>query len=104
MKRVILGSLMLALSACATVSPEVRVRKALIEAGLPKPIAACMADRLVDRLSMVQLKKLSSLSKLRNRDLSAMTVNEFLHHVRALEDGEILRVVTGAGLGCAISA
>ena len=34
----------LALSACAT--PETRVRTALMDAGLPQPIAACMADRI----------------------------------------------------------
>ena len=39
----------LALAGCAT--PETRIRTALTEAGLSKPVASCMADRMVDRLS-----------------------------------------------------
>ena len=49
----------LALAACAT--PETRVRIALMDAGLSKPVATCMADRMVDRLSLIQLNKLSGL-------------------------------------------
>ena len=52
MKRAALVALIaLALSACAT--PETRVRTALMDAGLSQPIAACMADRMVDRLSLI---------------------------------------------------
>lgn len=63
MKRVALASLtlLLALSVCAT--PETRIRSALMDAGLSKPIAACMADRMVDRLSLVQLNRLNGLKK-----------------------------------------
>jgi type IV pilus biogenesis protein CpaD/CtpE len=68
MKRVALVTFVaLALSACAT--PETRVRTALMDAGLSRPIAACMADRMVDRLSLVQLNKLSGLKKLRGQDM-----------------------------------
>lgn len=92
------------LSACASPSPETRIRTALMDAGLDRPVASCMAERLVDRLSIGQLRKLSSLSKLRERDLRVMTVEEFLHRTRALGDPQILRVVTSAGIGCAIAA
>ena len=93
----------LLLSACTTVSPETRIRTKLVEAGLDRDVAACMAERLVDRLSMNQLRKLSSLSKLGNADLRTMTIEEFLHKTRALGDPEVLRVVTKAGIGCAIA-
>ncbi|MEY3878121.1 MAG: hypothetical protein RLZZ191_1804, partial [Pseudomonadota bacterium] len=67
MKRAALVALIaLALSACAT--PETRVRTALMDAGLSQPIAACMADRIVGRLSLIQLNKLSGLKKLRGQD------------------------------------
>lgn len=92
----------LALSACAT--PETRVRTALMDAGLSQPIAACMADRMVDRLSLVQLNKLSGLKKLRGQDMRTITVEDFLKRTRSLQDPEILGVVSSSGLICAIKA
>ncbi len=93
---------LLALSACA--SPESRVRTALLDAGLSRPISTCMAQRMVDRLSLGQLQKLSRLSALRDTRIKELTVGEFLKKTRALGDGEILAVVTTAGLGCAIAS
>jgi hypothetical protein len=92
----------LALSACAT--PETRVRTALMDAGLSQPIAACMADRMVDRLSLIQLNKLNGLKKLRRQDMRKVTVEEFLRRTRALQDPEILGVATSSGLICAVKA
>ena len=103
MKRVALVTFTaLALSACTT--PETRVRTALMDAGLSRPIAACMADRMVDRLSLVQLNKLSSLKKLRGQDMRRVTVEDFLKRARSLQDPEILGVVSSSGLICAIKA
>lgn len=94
----------LALSACATVSPEARVRSKLIEAGLRPPVAACMAERMVDRLSLAQLKRLQSLGGLAKRDARGMSIDEFAHRLRALNDPEIVSVVLRAGIGCSIAA
>jgi hypothetical protein len=94
---------LLALSACATPSPEARVRASLLKAGLSPPMAGCMAERMVDRLSIAELRKLGSLAKLRTADIGAMTVDEFLHRLRALDDPHIIKVVTKAGIGCAIA-
>jgi hypothetical protein len=103
MKRIALvGIAALALSACAT--PETRVRTALMDAGLSQPIAACMADRIVDRLSLIQLNKLNGLKKLRGQDMRKVTVEEFLRRTRALQDPEILGVATSSGLICAVKA
>ena len=103
MKRIALVSItLLALSACAT--PETRVRTALMDAGLSQPIAACMADRMVDRLSLIQLNKLNGLKKLRGQDVRKITVEEFLRRTRALQDPEILGVTTSSGLICAVKA
>lgn len=103
MKRIALVSLTaLALSACAT--PETRIRTTLMDAGLSQPIAACMADRMVDRLSLVQLNKLNGLKKLRGQDMRKVTVEEFLRRTRSLQDPEILGVVTSSGLICAVRA
>jgi len=102
MKRIALvGILSLVLSACAT--PETRVRSALMDAGLSQPIAACMADRMVDRLSLIQLNKLNGLKKLRGQDMRKVTVEEFLRRTRALQDTEILGVTTSSGLICVVN-
>lgn len=92
----------LALTACAT--PETRVRTALMDVGLSKPIASCMADRMVDRLSLMQLNKLNGLKKLRGQDMRKVTVEEFLRRTRSLQDPEILAVVSSSGLICAVKA
>lgn len=95
-------AIIMTLSGCAT--PETRVRTALIDAGLSKPIASCMADRMVDRLSLIQLNRLSGLKKLRGQDIRKVTVDEFLKRTRSLQDPEILGVVTSSGLICAVRA
>ncbi len=90
------------LAGCAT--PETRIRNALVEAGLPKPVAGCMAGRMVDRLSLMQLNKLRSLDKLKRKKASQITIEEFVTRTRALQDPEILGVVSSSGVICAIKA
>ena len=102
MKRLVAVVSVLALSACAT--PETRVRTALTDAGLSTPIAACMADRMVDRLSLLQLNRLSGLKKLRGADARKLSVADFLQRTRSLQDPKILSVVTSSGLICAVRA
>lgn len=89
-------------SACATVSPESRLRNGLMEAGLSPRMSACMASDMVDRLSILQLRRLSSLSSLRNSDIGKMSVDRFLYKIRALGDPEIFPVASKAALRCAI--
>ncbi|PZQ22559.1 MAG: hypothetical protein DI569_07385 [Sphingopyxis macrogoltabida] len=89
----------LLLSACAT--PETRLRNGLANAGLSQAIAACMADRMVDRLSLVQLRRLGSLGSLKDKRMSDLTLSQFLHRVRALKDPEILTVTTSSAALCA---
>jgi len=87
------------LSACAT--PETRVRNGLMSAGLSEPISACMASRMVDRLSLGQLNKLNGLGKLRKRKAGDVSFSEFAKRTKALQDPEILGVVTSSGVVCA---
>jgi len=93
---------LLAIAGCAT--PETRVRTALIDAGIPRPVANCMAQRMVDRLSLAQLQKLSRLSGMSRAQIGQLTIGELLRRAKALGDPEIVSVVTTAGLGCAIAA
>lgn len=85
----------LALSACAV--PEARLRTGLVNAGLSRPLAACMAERMVDRLSLAQLMRLADLPRARQ----AESVDRFLRRVRALGDPEILSVTSSSAALCA---
>ena len=102
MKRVMvpLLALPLVLSACAT--PETRLRNGLQNAGLSKAMSTCMAGRMVDRLSLVQLRRLSALGSLKEKRLGDLSFDQFLHKVRALTDPEILTVTTSSAALCAL--
>lgn len=84
------------LAACAV--PEARLRAGLINAGLSQPMAACMAERMVDRLSLAQLRRIGDLPYARDE----RSVAGFLHRVRALRDTEILTVASAAAAVCAL--
>jgi len=88
------------LTACAT--PETRLRSGLIDAGLSPAMSACMAERMVDRLSLLQLRRLASLGSLKDRRITDLTLDQFLHKVRALKDPEILAVSTSSAAVCAL--
>lgn len=95
-----LAALALTLSACAT--PETRLRTGLNNAGLSKAMSACMAERMVDRLSLLQLRWLSALGSLKDREITDLTLDQFLRKVRALKDPEILGVTTSSAAVCAL--
>ncbi|MGZ8281315.1 MAG: hypothetical protein ACXWUN_00015 [Allosphingosinicella sp.] len=82
-------------AACAT--PETRLRTGLVEAGLAEPLAGCMAERMVDRLSVGQLSRLGDL----RRAGEAPSVDVFLHRVRSLGDREIWTVTSSSAALCA---
>ena len=91
----------LALAACAT--PQTRVRNGLTGLGLSYPIADCMAERMVDRLSLSQLSRLSSLDGFKGRQPGDISVNQFIGITRGLQDPEVLGVVTSSGAICAVT-
>ncbi|MEJ7927752.1 hypothetical protein WG908_13430 [Sphingobium sp. AN641] len=91
----------LVLAGCATVSPVSRLRAGLMDAGLSPRLATCMAQRMADRLSLVQLRRLQSLASLRKADVGSLSVDRFLYKVRALEDPEIFVVTSKAAINCA---
>ncbi|WP_213979580.1 hypothetical protein [Sphingomonas sp. dw_22] len=91
----ILLGLALSLAGCAV--PEARLRAGLVRAGLPKPLSACMADRMVDRLSLKQLMRIADLPKASRSE----SIEQFLHRIRALGDSEIVGVTTSSAALCA---
>jgi hypothetical protein len=76
--------------------PRAEVRSGLVSAGLPRPMASCMAHRMVKRLSLGQLRRLGDLPNAHGDQ----DIDEFLHHVRALGDPEILGVTTSSAALC----
>lgn len=85
----------LLLTGCAT--PEKMTDAGLVNAGVPKATASCMAPRMVKRLSLLQLRHLSGLGKV-NRSTN---LDQFLYRARSLKDPQILRVVTSSAALCA---
>ncbi len=94
------GAILLTLAACAT--PQQRVTSGLMDAGLSRPMAACMASRMVDRLSLLQLRRIGRIGDLRRANPRELSVDQFLHRARALGDPEILAVVTASAGICAL--
>jgi hypothetical protein len=102
LKRFAVGGIML-LMATGCAGPEGQIRSALLEAGLSKPMANCMAGRMVDRLSLGQLWKLRELKALRDKDAKVMTIQDFVKNSKSLQDPEIVSVVSSSALVCAFS-
>lgn len=73
-----------------------------MRAGLSPPMAGCMAESLTDRLSNAQLRRLASLADTKDLDPHRTTVDELMHHIRALGDPKILRVTASATIGCSL--
>ena len=85
---------LLMLAGCST--PETMTRQGLVSAGISPSVATCMASRLVDRLSILQLRRLAGLGKAeRSRDL-----DQFLYRVRSLRDPEIVGVTASSAALC----
>jgi hypothetical protein len=96
----LLPPLIALLGACSSLSPESRLRTGLEQAGLSPRMSACMAERMADRLSLTQLRKLQSLGAFRKSHSEPMSVDRLLHDLRALGDTEIVAVTGKAALSC----
>ncbi len=96
MTRRLLPLLLCVVSACA-VTPRAQLAAGLRDAGLSQGVSDCMAGRMVDRLSLLQLRRIAGLPKAR----SSESVDQFLHRLRALKDPEIVGVATSSAALCA---
>ena len=83
---------------------EGRVASRLAEAGLPRPVADCMAGRWVERLSLLQLRKISSLADTLRGERGRLTIVRFVAKARQIDDPEIVEVVTRSSIACALSS
>jgi len=67
----------------------------MVDAGLSEPNAACMAERMTDRLSLGQLQK---LKQLKGKKRSLM---DYVAAVRRVGDAEALSVTASSAALCA---
>lgn len=87
--------LVLALAGCASKLAEGRVRSALVDAGLSKGNASCMAERMTDRLSIQQLRKLQALQGPKR------SLSDYVSTVQRVGDRELVEVTVSSALLCA---
>lgn len=71
-----------------------KVRSALIEAGVSERNADCMAQRMVKRLTITQLRKLEAVEG-EKKSLPGM-----IRSVRKIGDGEVVAVTVSSSLLC----
>ncbi len=84
----------LATSGCVSKLAYGRVKTALTDAGLSDANAACMADRMTDKLSIMQLRKLQALQG-EKRSLA-----DYVNAVRRVGDPEVLAVTATSAAVC----
>ena len=102
MRTLTLAAATLALSACSSLAKP-QVETALRDAGASAPMAACMAKRMTDRLSIAQLQKLNRLKGQPGEKVSDLSASEMLARVRRIDDPEVVSVVTSSGAACALT-
>jgi hypothetical protein len=95
--RVLLTAMLLPLLASGCVEQRIeegQVRSALVDAGLSPAISRCMAYRMVDRLTVKQLRKLQALQGPKR------TVGDYIAAVRRVDDPEALQVAISSAALC----
>ena len=92
----------LATGGCVQKIAEGRVRTALVEAGLSQRNADCMAARMVDRLTIAQLRKLESLKARAGERERPVTIGEYIDRVRRVGDSEVIAVTASSAGLCAM--
>ena len=85
----------LTLTGCVEKIAEHKVRAALIDAGLAPHTSDCMARRMVDRLTISQLRKLQALQG------EKRSVFDYVAAVRRVGDPQVFQVTAAAGAVCA---
>ena len=89
----------LALAGCVQTIAESRVRSALVDAGVGARDADCMAERMVDRLTIDQLRKLERVKAREGERETNLSLSDYVSRVRRVGDAEVIAVTaTSAGL------
>lgn len=83
---------------CVQTIAEGRVQSALIDAGLSERNADCMAERMVDRLTIDQLRKLEAMKA---RESEPTDLASYVRRVRDVGDAEVISVTASSAALCA---
>lgn len=104
MPRVLTFSMLViaALSGCASLAKP-SVRSALVDVGVRPVIADCMAARMIDRLSLKQLRKLQRLKGAPGEKTADLTAAEVIARVNRIDDPEVVAVTASAGAVCTLN-
>lgn len=92
----------LMLTGCVQTIAESRVRSALLDAGLNESNADCMAERMVDRLTIDQLRKLERLKAQPGEREAGLSLSDYLTRVRRVGDSEVVAVTASSAGLCAL--
>ena len=99
------GPLLLFLGLCACSKPfEGTIVDRLAGAGLPRPLAECMAERWVDKLSPLQLREIAKAADDLKAKGGQLGIGEMIARVRQIQDPEIVQVVSRSAMVCALTA
>jgi hypothetical protein len=110
MRKLIIGVLLILLLAggalytgLANPLVEMQVKGALVQSGLGEKRAECMAERMVDRLTIVQLWKLrQGMAALPGEPEEGYGLGELIKRLARVDDGEAVAVLTTSAGLCAI--
>lgn len=83
---------------------EGRVKAALVNNGIPTPMADCMAPKLVDDLSIPQLVALEELAPQGDEGQLPNSPGEAIDRLRRVDDTEAVTALVSAGTSCAIGS
>ena len=89
---------MVMVAGCAT--PSQRVSSKLITYGVPEIQAVCMGDRLQQRLTVSQLRRVGAIGKASRNDIGRVTVAQVAAALNRPGDEALVAEVMRAGLGC----
>lgn len=82
---------------------EMQVKSALVESGIGEKRAACMAERMVKRLSIGQLWKLrQGMAAQAGEPEEGYGLGELVKRLRRVDDGEAVAVLTTSAGLCAL--
>ena len=79
-----------------------RVEQALIDNGMPEPMADCMGERLVDRLDIAQLRKLERLAPEQGEAGIPRSISEALDRLYRVDDPEAVEALATSAAGCGV--
>ncbi|NVE94604.1 hypothetical protein [Altererythrobacter lutimaris] len=81
---------------------EERVKTVLMDNGLSENMADCMAPRMVERLSINQLRKLERAAPQDGESSIPLSTQEALDRIRRVDDREAIEVTVGTAGICVI--